>query len=111
MQRDLWGAPPNPAKLGAGVCHTGPEVADFPGKLCVPNITSHATAGIGEWTDGEILRAIREGIGRDGRALFPMMPYTEYRKMSDEDAHAVVAYLRTLPAIDQKVEPLRSTSR
>lgn len=106
MQRDLWGVPPNPAKLGAGVCHTGPEVADFPGRLCVPNITSHKTAGLGAWTDGELLRAIREGIGRDGRALFPMMPYTEYRHMSDEDAHAVVAYLRTMPAIDHQVEPL-----
>lgn len=72
-----------------------------PGLVCAPNITPDRETGIGAWTDGEILRALREGVGRDGDALFPLMPYEEYRRMSDEDARAVVAYLRT-------VKPVRS---
>ena len=53
----------------------------------------------GKWTDGEKIRAIREGVDRNGRALFPMMPYTEYRRMSDEDVQAVVAFLNSLPPV------------
>lgn len=47
--------------------------------LSIPNITPDKETGIGTWTDGEKIRAIREGIHKDGSALFPMMPYTEYR--------------------------------
>ena len=73
----------------------------FPGRLFATNLTSDPKTGLGEWTDGEILRALREGIGRDGRGLFPIMPYAEYRRLSDEDAMAVVAYLRTLAPVDR----------
>jgi cytochrome c553 len=44
-----------------------------------------------------VIRAIREGVSRDGQALFPLMPYASFRHMSDEDVFALVAYLRTLP--------------
>jgi mono/diheme cytochrome c family protein len=44
-------------------------------------------------------RAIREGIGHDGRALFPIMPYQNYRQMSDEDLASVIAYVRTVPVV------------
>jgi mono/diheme cytochrome c family protein len=74
------------------------------GSLCVPNITPDPTYGIGAWTDGEVIRAIREGIGRDGRALTSVMPFSEYRAMSDEDVRSVVAYLRSLPPIKKGVE-------
>ena len=46
-----------------------------------------------------LARAIREGIGHDGRALFPVMPYESYRAMSDEDLASVIVYLRSLPAV------------
>ncbi|HEY1272326.1 MAG TPA: c-type cytochrome, partial [Terriglobales bacterium] len=55
--------------------------------------------GVGNWTDDQLARAIREGIGHDGRALFPMMPYGRFRNMSDEDLASVIVYLRSLPAI------------
>jgi mono/diheme cytochrome c family protein len=71
----------------------------LPGTVVAPNITPDPETGIGKWTDGEKIRAIREGVDRDGRALFPMMPYTEYRNMSDEDAQAVVAFLDSLPPV------------
>ncbi len=76
------------------------EAAGFPGAMCMPNITSDVGTGLGSWTDDEILRAIREGVSRDGKALFPLMPFDSYRHLPDEDAYAVVAYLRTLPAVD-----------
>ena len=62
----------------------------------------------GAWTDGEKIRAIREGISRDGRVLFPMMPYPNFRLMSDEDVYAVVAYMNTLPAVRNPLPPLKS---
>lgn len=84
-----------------------PDEEGFPGRLVVPNITPDAETGIGRWTDGEKVRAIREGIGRDGRALFPMMPYELFRHMSDEDVEALVAYLNTLPAVRSDLPKIR----
>jgi cytochrome c553 len=70
---------------------------ELPGRVCAPNITSDLEHGVGRWTDAELLRALREGFGRDGRDLFPMMPYLELRALSDADARAVVAWLRQVP--------------
>jgi cytochrome c553 len=72
-------------------------------RLCAPNITPDPETGLGNWTDGEIMRAVREGVNKSGKALFPVMPYTEYRSLSDEDMNSVVAYLRTIPAVANKV--------
>jgi hypothetical protein len=68
----------------------------FPGTLAAANLTPDNDTGLGKWTDGEILRAMREGVDRHGNALFPIMPYDAFRHMSDEDARSIVAYLRTL---------------
>lgn len=65
-----------------------------------PNITSHATAGLGGWTDTEIARAITRGVSRDGRALGPPMGYHWYAGLNAEDVAALVAWLRTVPARD-----------
>ncbi len=62
------------------------------------NITPHPEQGLGEWSDAEIKRAIREGIARDGRKLQPPMAYAWYAGIRDEDLDAIVAYLRTLPS-------------
>lgn len=70
--------------------------AKFPGVLAASNITSDPETGLGKWTDGEILRAMREGVDREGNALFPIMPYGHYRNLGDEDAKSIVAYIRTL---------------
>jgi len=87
---------------GAGGWCFGPEQG-FPGTICASNLTPDPETGLGAWSDGEILRALREGVDRHGRGLFPMMPYTEYSVLSDEDARAVVAYLRNLPPVKNPV--------
>ena len=108
--------------VGCLVCHaerdfgkyTGPVVEGTKGQggqrfgyglepfvIYTKNITPTA---IGEWTDGELIRAIVSGVSRDGTPLFPLMPYTHYAKLSREDVEAVVAYLRTVPA--KPVTPL-----
>lgn len=61
-----------------------------------PNITP---AALGAWTDGEIVRAIASGIRADGTALFPAMPYTQFRHVAMDDLTAIVAYVRTLEPI------------
>ena len=63
------------------------------------NITSDPTAGIGAWTDQEIGRAIREGIGRDGHALKPPMAYRYYAGLKVTDLVDIIAYLRTVPPL------------
>jgi cytochrome c553 len=77
----------------------GPPV----GTLWAPNLTP---AHLAEWSDGEIIRAIREGVGRDGRSLI-IMPSAAFRNMSDDDVLAVVAYLRAQPAAGQPSPPKR----
>jgi mono/diheme cytochrome c family protein len=79
----------------------------FPGVVAAQNLTPDPETGLGKWTDGEVLRAIREGVDRNGDALFPMMPYEHLRLLSDEDAKSVVVYIRTLKPIRNQVPPKR----
>lgn len=81
---------------GMGIGFIFPAELGLPGTVVAPNITPDLETGIGAWSDGEKIRAIREGISRDGHGLFPMMPYRFYRNMSDEDVYAVVAYMNAL---------------
>jgi mono/diheme cytochrome c family protein len=78
----------------------------FPGVVQAPNITPDPETGIGDWTDGEVMRAIREGIHRDGHTLFPNMPYYAMAAMSDEDLRSVVTYLRALRPVRQATLPV-----
>jgi mono/diheme cytochrome c family protein len=71
----------------------------LPGVVVAPNLTPDRETGLGAWTDGEKIRAIREGVDREGNALFPMMPYQGFRNMSDEDVESVVAFLDSLPPV------------
>ncbi|HEX7831698.1 MAG TPA: cytochrome C [Thermoanaerobaculia bacterium] len=81
--------------------------AHFPGVVAASNLTPDKETGLGQWTDGEIVRAMREGVDRNGAPLFPIMPYTHFRHMSDEDAQSIVAYLRTVKA-QRYVKPAKS---
>ncbi len=88
---------------GRGKGFVFPKELGLPGTIVARNITSDPETGLGAWTDGEKIRAIREGISRDGTVLFPLMPYESFRKMSDEDAESLVAYLNTLPPIRHRL--------
>jgi len=79
-----------------------PAELGFPGRIVAPNITPDAETGLGQWTDGEKMRAIREGVSKDGRPLFPLMPYQEYARMSDEDLECLVAFLNTLRPVSSR---------
>lgn len=94
-----WDAPGTPIIAGLeGSGDIQPET-DLPGRIVAPNLTPDPETGAGNWTDDQFARAIREGIGHDGRALFPMMPYEHYRQMCDEDLASVVVYLRSLAPV------------
>jgi mono/diheme cytochrome c family protein len=89
------GAPPRPERLGAGVVWA----AEGMPWLTAPNLTPDPETGIGRASDDALARAIREGIGLDGRALFALMPYGEFRRLPDEDVAAIVVYLRSLKPV------------
>jgi len=99
-QRDFtrFGGPVVPGGAGAGNVLSA-LMEGMPGTVVAANITPDPGTGIGLWTDGEKIRAIREGIDKHGRVMFPMMPYEGYRNMSDEDVQALVAYLNSLPPV------------
>jgi mono/diheme cytochrome c family protein len=76
------------------------QTLGFPGAFYSKNITP---AGLGNWTDGEIFRAITAGVSKDGSALFPVMPHHLYGQLDQEDIKAIIAYLRTLAPIENPV--------
>lgn len=95
----LFSGPPLTGSLGKGG-----DVFDqnmgFPGKIYAANITPHA---LGNWTDGEILKAITTGVNKNGKALFPLMGYQRFGKMDKEDIYSIIAYIRSLKPIQNEV--------
>lgn len=89
-------AVPIPASLGSG------DVLDDKAPTNAPNITPDRETGLGAWSDQEIVLAIREGRGRDGRRLAEH-PANHYSVMTDEDAAAIVSYLRSLRPIRRQL--------
>ncbi len=94
-----------PKQGGFAIGKQMPPEMKLPGTISAPNLTPDEQTGIGTWSDGQLIRAIREGIGHDDRALFPVMPYPEYAQMSDSDVHAIVAFLRSLPPVRNALPP------
>ena len=86
-----------------GTLGKGGELFDqkfgFPGSYTSKNITP---ANISDWTDGELFRVITTGVTKDGRAMFPVMPYRYYGQMDEEDIKSIIAYIRTLKPIENK---------
>jgi mono/diheme cytochrome c family protein len=94
-------------------CHTSDPAKPFAGGVALqtpfgtivtPNITPDPDAGIGNWTDDDFLSALWRGRGKDGKRLFPAMPYPSYTEMSREDALAIRAYLRKVVPMPTMVE-------
>ncbi len=91
-------------------CHTDPgrHVPAFAGGAPIPtpfgdfygpNITPDQKTGLGNWTEKQFIRAMREGIAPDGSHYFPVFPYVYFNKMSLDDIRAIWAYLQRIPAV------------
>jgi hypothetical protein len=79
------------------------DYGESAGFVPAANITPDKETGLGNWTDGEIFRAITSGVSKDGRFLAPMMPYPLFAKMDKEDIYSIIAYIKTLKPISYKV--------
>ncbi|WP_447956557.1 c-type cytochrome [Vreelandella sp. EE7] len=83
-----------------GATNAGGHAFETPfGTLYSTNITPDEATGIGNWSFAAFERAMREGVGRDGRHLYPAFPYTAFAKTSDADLQALYAYLMAQPAV------------
>ena len=112
------------AIMDCGGCHTpgylmgkpdfdrylaGSDVGfEIPGRgiFYPPNLTPDRETGLGAWSAAEIIAAVRSGVRPDGRALAPVMPYHTYAHLTDADAEALVAYLKSLKPIRNKAPAL-----
>jgi mono/diheme cytochrome c family protein len=86
-------------ELSGGFKFTDPDI----GPIDSPNITPDTTTGIGEWTNAQIVNALRNGRRPDGKLLGPPMPIQVYRELSDDDASAIATYLLTLKPVNHAV--------
>jgi cytochrome c553 len=83
-----------------GALSGGKEFRDWRvGVARASNLTPDPETGLGTWSEGEIVRAIRNGVRKDGRLLAPVMPYEWFHDMSDDDAFSVARYLKSLPPV------------
>lgn len=92
-------------------CHTAPGGRTFAGSLAMPtpfgtiystNITPDPETGIGQWSEAAFARALREGVDREGRHLYPAFPYDHFTLISDDDVRALYAFFMSR-------EPVTST--
>lgn len=105
--------------VACGNCHTsrGPDGKSLEGRelagglpfkeppfdAYASNITPDPETGIGKWTDAQLKKAIREGIRPDGSLIGPPMPIPFYRGLADADLDAIIAYMRSVPAVKNEV--------
>lgn len=91
-------------------CHTAPGGEymagglpfDTPfGTIYSTNITPDSRTGIGNWTEDDFLNSLRHGVRASGEHLYPVFPYTAFTKISDQDAAALYAYFRSIPAVSR----------
>jgi mono/diheme cytochrome c family protein len=99
-------------------CHTAPAGKPYAGGYAIEsplgtiyatNITPSKTAGIGNYTEAQFARALREGVRADGSHLYPAMPYTSYAMLTDGDVHKLYSYF--MNAVEPVNEPASSQTR
>jgi mono/diheme cytochrome c family protein len=78
------------------------------GTVYSSNITADRQTGIGDWTDEQIITAIRLGRRPNGERLVPVHPYPVFNGMAEEDLRALVAFLRSLPAVNRVNQPKKT---
>jgi mono/diheme cytochrome c family protein len=99
-------------------CHTAPGGKSFAGGLALPtpfgtiystNITPDQETGIGRWSEAAFIRALRKGVDREGRHLYPAFPYDHFTLVSDDDDRALYAYLMTRQPVRARAPANRLT--
>jgi mono/diheme cytochrome c family protein len=96
-----------------GACHTdkkaggaplagGPALTTPFGTFYGPNITPDKETGIGDWTEAQFKRALREGINDDGAYMFPVFPFTSFTNLTDADAGDLYAYFMSVPPVGHR---------
>ncbi len=99
-----------------GECHTQPGGKAYAGGRAIStpfgtiystNITPDAETGIGAWTQGDFLRAMRDGIDRAGRNLYPAFPYDHFTRVTDDDVSAIYAFMMSRDAVHAAAPPNR----
>lgn len=75
-----------------------------------PNLTPDAETGLGKWSEADIIKAVRTGERPDGRVLVPVMPWPSYAALTDDDARALAAYLKSLKPIRHQAPPMTAAS-
>ncbi|MGZ8424403.1 MAG: c-type cytochrome [Candidatus Binatia bacterium] len=107
------------AVSGGCACHTEPKGVhnagarpfQIPlGTVYSTNLTSDNDTGLGNWTDQQIIDAIIKGLRKDGSRQLPLMPYTLYSGMAQEDLKALVAYLRSLKPVKKATPELKTST-
>jgi mono/diheme cytochrome c family protein len=95
-------------------CHTqaqgaplagGPPLRTPFGTFYAPNITPDRAHGIGQWSEADFLRALRQGVSPQGRHYYPAFPYSSYTKMTTQDLRDLRAYLATVPPAAKPSRP------
>ena len=75
------------------------------GTMFGTNITPDPETGLGEWSEEDFIRAMTQGVRKDGQDLFPVFPYTSFTRMSEADLKDLWAYLKTVPPVRQENRP------
>jgi mono/diheme cytochrome c family protein len=91
---------------GSGKAFAGGVPFKLPfGTIYSSNITADETNGIGSWSDDDFVRAVRDGVRKDGQHLYPAFPYTSYTQLSRSDVLAIKTYLFSLPKVSEPNKP------
>lgn len=102
----LSGLPDNSKRLAGshtGIAYSDPLRQKNPGVVYPSNLTPDMNTGLGKWSDGEIMQMITAGIDKHGRRKLAVMPWPAYTKLAEEDARAIIAYLRSLTPVAHQV--------
>ena len=98
---------PNPSHLlagsGVGIARSDPTAVRNPGVVFPSNLTPDPKTGIGNWSLEQIVTMLQSGTNRHGRRTLPVMPWSIYSQLREEDAKAIAMYLKSLPPVKHKV--------
>jgi len=102
----LIGAPVMSRQLAGsntGIAYTSPFADSNPGVVYPPNLTPDMETGLGSWTMSRLVDMIRLGVSSHGGRSLPVMPWPAFTGITDDDAFAIAAYLKSLPPVRNRV--------